>query len=154
MIKYSRRGLLGEICDKLRIRGCMQILGTGCFLVLNSDCTEELQVGIFTNFSVDSESAIKTKCSKIGLFAQKAPAGIFNDSFIIVFYFIVCLFYFRLFYFIHLIIIVFYVWCIVHSFYFNQLFNFCHKSYKHGVPVFCSWSTTTPLPTVLISNSS
>ena len=40
---------------------------------------EELQVGIFANFSVDSESAIKTKCSKIGLFAQKAPAGIFND---------------------------------------------------------------------------
>ena len=44
---------------------------------------EELQVGIFTNFSVDSESAIKTRCSKIGLFAQKAPAGIFNDSFLI-----------------------------------------------------------------------
>ena len=55
---------------------------------------------------------------------------------------------------IHLIIIVFYVRCIVHLFYFNQLFDFSHKSYKHGGPVFCSGSTIKPLPTQLISNSS
>ena len=40
--KASRRGLLGEICDKLRIQGRMQILGKSCFLVLNSESTEEL----------------------------------------------------------------------------------------------------------------
>ena len=42
---------------------------------------EELQVRIFTKFSVDSESAIKTRCSKIGIFAQKAPAGILREPF-------------------------------------------------------------------------
>ena len=42
MIKYSRRGLLGEICDKLRIKGRMQILRKKMFLVLISDSTEEL----------------------------------------------------------------------------------------------------------------
>ena len=48
---------------------------------------------------------------------------------------------------IHLIIIVFDVRCIVHLFYFNQLFDLFHKSYKHGGPVFCSGSAIKPLPT-------
>ena len=42
---------------------------------------EELQVRIFTKFSVDSKSAIKTRCSKIGIFAKKAPAGIIREPF-------------------------------------------------------------------------
>ena len=42
---------------------------------------EELQVRIFTKFSVDSESAIKIRFSKIGIFAQKAPAGILREPF-------------------------------------------------------------------------
>ena len=44
---------------------------------------EELQVGIFTKLSEYSEFAIKTRFPKIGIFAQKAPAGIFNDLFLI-----------------------------------------------------------------------
>ena len=52
-----------------------------------------------------------------------------------------------------------YYYCILCSMYcsfiyFNQLFDFSHKSYKHGGPVFCSGSTIKPLPTQLISNSS
>ena len=69
VIKYSRRGLLGEIFDKLRIQGRMHILGTNSILILKSKSTEELQVRIFTNLnfvkirtyssSVDSEFNIK-----------------------------------------------------------------------------------------------
>ena len=44
---------------------------------------EELQVGIFTKLSEYSEFAIKTRFPKIGVFAQKAPAGIFNDLLLI-----------------------------------------------------------------------
>ena len=47
---------------------------------------EELQVGIFTKLSEYSEFAIKTRFPKIGFFAQKAPARIFNDSFLIYIY--------------------------------------------------------------------
>ena len=42
LTKYARRGLLGEIFDKLRIQGRMHIVGKSCFLVLNSEATEEL----------------------------------------------------------------------------------------------------------------
>jgi hypothetical protein len=38
-------------------------------------------VRIFTKFSVDSESAIKIRISKIGIFAQKAPAGTLRELF-------------------------------------------------------------------------
>ena len=69
LTKYSRRGLLGEICDKLRIQGRMHIFGKSCFLVLNSESTEELQVRIFTKlkfvkirtYSSSVESEFDTK---------------------------------------------------------------------------------------------
>ena len=41
LTKYFRRGLLGEICDKLRIQGRMHIFGKSNVLVLNSEATEE-----------------------------------------------------------------------------------------------------------------
>ena len=41
-VPMSYISLLGEICDKLRIQGRMQLLGKSCVLVFNSEATEEL----------------------------------------------------------------------------------------------------------------
>ena len=67
-----------------------EILYQTCFGHISTQkaSREELQVGIFTKLSEYSEFAIKTRFPKIGIFAQKAPAGIFNDSFLILYIYI------------------------------------------------------------------